>query len=196
MNIALPVLLLVFGGLTFWVLTESSLKWYVKTACISVFCIFTIIFWSSIHSFLGWAAEEDDMPEKVLIHWIIVKEPNDFVKFDGKIYVLLESTEETETYKILKFFGYNTSGIEPRLYGLSYSRELHEQIQKEIMPSLKNGQPVMGKLKKKGGRQEKGKQGQGNSKTGGEKGGGSESQEQEWQFHRLLPSEIHRKPER
>ena len=46
MNIALPVLLLVFGGLTFWVLNESSLKWYFKTACISVFCIFTIVFFS------------------------------------------------------------------------------------------------------------------------------------------------------
>ena len=30
MNIALPVLLLIFGALTFWVLTESSLKWYLN----------------------------------------------------------------------------------------------------------------------------------------------------------------------
>ena len=44
MNIALPVLLLIFGGLTFWLLNESSLKWYFKTVCISVFCIFTVIF--------------------------------------------------------------------------------------------------------------------------------------------------------
>ena len=72
MNIALPILLLVFGGLTFWVLTESSLKWYLKAACISPICLFTIVFWSSIHSFLGWPALEDDIPEKVLIHWVII----------------------------------------------------------------------------------------------------------------------------
>jgi len=89
MNIALPILLLVFGGLSFWVLNESSVKWYIKTACISAFCLFTIIFWSSIHSFLGWAALEDDMPDKVVIHWVIIKEPNKLTRFNGRIYVLL-----------------------------------------------------------------------------------------------------------
>ena len=97
MNIALPILLLVFGGLTFWVLTESSLKWYLKAACISTFCLFTIVFWSSIHSFLGWPALEDDIPEKVLIHWVIIKEPNKFTKSKGRIYVLLESAGESES---------------------------------------------------------------------------------------------------
>lgn len=191
MNIALPILLLVLGGLTFWVLNESSLKWYLKTACISVFCIFTIIFWSSIHSFLGWAANEDDMPEKVLIHWVIIKEPNKFTKFDGKIYILLESAEETETNSLVKFFGYNRDEIEPRLYGLKYSRGLHEQLEKSVMPSLKRGHPVIGKLNKEG----VGKGKRGYAKTDKE-GDGSESQDQEWHFHKLLPSEIHRKPER
>ena len=190
MNIALPILLLVFGALTFWVLTESSLKWYIKTACISVFCIFTIIFWSSIHSFLGWPANEDDMPEKVLIHWVIIKEPNKFTKFAGRIYVLLESSEETEVNPFLKFFGYEKQEkIEPRLHGLSYSRELHEQIEKEIMPRLKNGQPVVGRLIKK----DKQVRGDGTAEEG--EGDGSESQKQQWHFHKLRPSEIHRKPD-
>ena len=193
MNIALPVLLLIFGALTFWVLTESSLKWYLKTACISVFCVFTVIFWSSIHSFLGWAADEEDMPEKILIHWVIVKEPNKFTEFDGKIYILLESAEETESSSVVKFFGYNRGKIEPRLYGLKYTRELHEQLEKSVMPRLKRGQPVMGKLNKEGGGKGKGKKGYG---KGDKKGDGSESQDQEWHFHDLLPSEIHRKPER
>jgi hypothetical protein len=99
MNIALPILLLVFGALSFWVLNESSLKWYFKTACISVFCIFTIIFWSSIHSFLGWPALEGDMPKKVLIHWVIIKEPNKFTKYDGRIYVLLDSGSLADSSK-------------------------------------------------------------------------------------------------
>ena len=106
MNIALPILLLVFGALTFWVLTESLLKWYLKAACISAFCIFTVIFWSSIHSFLGWAAHEGDMPEKMLIHWVIIKEPNKFTKFEGGIYVLLESVEKRDGNRFLEFFQY------------------------------------------------------------------------------------------
>ena len=192
MNIALPILLLVFGGLTLWVLTESSVKWYLKASFISVFCIFTVIFWSSIHSFLGWAANENDMPEKMLIHWVIIKEPNKFTKFDGVIYILSESVEKQEYSFVEDFFGYNKKKIEPRLYGLKYNRNLHEQLEKSVIPSLRKGQPVVGKLKKekamgKDGKKQEGEEG---------KGDGSESQKQEWHFHKLLPSEIHSKPER
>ena len=50
MNIALPILLLVFGGLSFWLLTESKVRWHLKISCIVTFCVFTVIFWSTIHS--------------------------------------------------------------------------------------------------------------------------------------------------
>jgi hypothetical protein len=189
MNIALPLLLLIFGGLTLWLLTESQLKWYFKTVCIATFCIFTTIFWSTIHSYLGWPANENDMPEKVLMHWVIIKEPNKFTEFDGAIYILAESAEK-ETGSLRKAFGYSKDGIEPRLYQLEYNRTLHENLQNNIVPKLKAGQPVYGKLSK-----EKRPPGKGSNKGKG-KGDGSESQEQEWHFHELLPSEIHQKPER
>lgn len=191
MNIALPVLLLVFGGLTFWVLNESLLKWYIKTACISVFCVFTVIFWTSIHTFLGWPASESDMPEKVLIHWVIIKEPNKITKSTGGIYILIESVEESESVFLAKFFGYRKGKNEPRLHGLDYNRELHERLAKGVMPKLRNGQPVLGKFTKKSGGT--GKKGKNDSQK---KGGGSESQKQKWEFHELLPSEIHEKPQR
>ena len=192
MNIALPILLLVFGGLTFWVLNESALKWYLKTACISAFCIFTIIFWSSIHSFLGWPASENDMPDKIVIHWVIIKEPNKFTKFNGRIYILSESSEDTNSNFLTKFFGYSKERVEPRLYGLKYNRELHERLQSGVMPRLMKGQSVVGRFLKK--RPKGNRSGKDNGKS--RKGNGSESQEQDWHFHELLPSEIHRKPER
>ena len=192
MNIALPVLLLIFGGLTFWILTESALKWYFKATCISVFCAFTVVFWSAIHTFLGWPALEDDVPEKVLIHWVIVKEPNKFTKFNGRIYILLETVGEPESNFFARFFGYQKEKVEPRLHGLKYNRDLHEELEKGVMPRLRKGQPVVGKLTK--GKKGESKKSKGKS-LGGE-GDGSESQEQEWHFHELLPSEIHRKPER
>ena len=193
MNIALPILLLVFGGLSFWVLNESKLKWYFKTACISVFCLFTVIFWTSIHTFLGWPALEEDMPEKLLIHWVVIKEPNEHTKSKGRIYVMLETAGEPRAHFLAKFFGYRKAKIEPRLHGLKYSRALHEQLEKGVMPKLKSGQPVFGKLKKGKDKVGVGKNGDAKSKG---KGDGSESQEQDWEFHELLPSEIHRKPER
>jgi hypothetical protein len=191
MNIALPILLLVFGGLTFWVLNESQLKWYFKTVCISVFCVFTVVFWTSIHSFLGWPALEGSMPEKVLVHWVIVKEPNEHTKSKGRIYILLESAKEPDSHFLARFFGYRKEKIEPRLHGLKYNRNLHEQMEKSLIPRLKQGQPVFGKLTKDG---EKGQKGKGGSDKGEGKGDGSESQEQDWEFHELLPSEIHEKP--
>jgi hypothetical protein len=193
MNTALPILLLVFGGLSFWVLNESKLKWYFKSACITAFCIFTIVFWSSIHTFLGWPALEEDMPDGVLIHWVIVKEPNKITKSKGRIYILLESVKNTDDNFLARFFGYKKEKIEPRLYGLKYDRDLHEQLEKGVMPKLRKGQPVLGKLTKQ---KESGREGKGGKGKGEDKGGGSESQEQEWKFHELRPSEIHRKPER
>ena len=189
MNIALPILLLLFGGMSFWVLNESSLKWYFKTACISAFCLFTVIFWTAIHTFLGWPALENDMPERGVIHWVIIKEPNKFTNFDGRIYVLLESPKKTNFNFLTKFFGYSKEKNEPRLHGLEYSRKLHEQLEKTIMPKLRRGQAVAGEFEKKGG--DVGREGKSKIKS---KGDGSESQEQEWHFHELLPSEIQGKP--
>ena len=187
MNVALPILLLIFGGLTFWLLTESKLKWYLKTACIGAFCAFTIIFWTTIHTFLGWPALEDDVPETVLIHWVIVKEPNKYTESKGAIYFLLESAKG-EGGK--SFFGYKSSKPEPRLFGFPYSRELHERIEKQMMGKLRRGQLITGKFKKS-------KKGIANGKGGSEekKGGGSESQEQDWEFHFLRPSDFLKKPE-
>ena len=193
MNIALPILLLVFGGLSFWVLNESKLKWYFKTACISTFCLFTVVFWTSIHTFLGWPALENDMPEKIVIHWVIIKEPNEHTKSDGRIYILLETADKPESNLLAKFFGYRRDKIEPRLHGLEYDRGLHEKLEKSVMPRLKSGQPVAGKFLKKAEGKKGGKIGKGKSEGEGD---GSESQKQKWEFHELRPSEIHRKPQR
>ena len=187
MNIALPILLLVFGGLTFWLLTESTIRWYLKAVCISVFCMFTIIFWLAIHTFLGWPAHENDMPEKVIIHWVIVKEPNKVLKLEGAIYFLIESTgENNKTF--LNFFAYKNKDLEPRLFKLAYTRELHEQVEKQMRDKLRKGQTVMGKFSKiKNGRK-------GKDKGSDKEGGGSESQEQGRQFHSLRPSDFLNKP--
>jgi hypothetical protein len=192
MNIALPILLLVFGGLTFWILTESSIKWYFKTASISIFCVFTVLFWSSIYTFLGWPALEKDVPNKVLLHWVIIKEPNKITESKGRIYLLVESGKYSAPDPLAKFFGYKKEDVEPRLYGVKYNRKLHEHLEKNVIPKLKKGQPVLGRLRKDG-EEGKGKIA-GKNKGKGQKGEGSESQNQDWQFHELRPSDIQGKP--
>ena len=192
MTVTLPILLLIFGGLTFWVLNESKLKWYFKSACITTFCVFTVVFWSSIHTFLGWPALEKEVPDKVLLHWVIIKEPNKLTESKGRIYLLIESGKYSAPDPLAKFFGYKKENVEPRLYGIKYNRELHERLEKQIMPKLKQGQPVLGKLTKKG---ENGKSKiAGKDKGKKQDGEGSESQMQDWQFHELRPSDIQGKP--
>jgi|TARA_B100000085_G_scaffold284430_1_gene317507 hypothetical protein len=193
MNIALPILLLVFGGLSFWILTESTVKWYIKTVCVTVFCIFTIVFWTSMHTFLGWAASPEEIPEKVAVHWAVIKEPNKLSGYEGRIFLLLESSQEKPAkYPFLSLFGYKKESLEPRLYGLPYSRSLHEEIEKNIMPKLKNGQRPKGKFLNKGDKpSQKGVKGKGDS----QKGHGGESPNADWQFHELLPSQIQGKPD-
>ena len=192
MTVTLPILLLIFGGLTFWVLNESKLKWYFKSACITTFCVFTVVFWSSIHTFLGWPALEQDVPDKVLLHWAVIKEPNKLTESKGRIYLLIESGKYSAPDPLAKFFGYKKENVEPRLYGIKYNRELHERLEKQIMPKLKQGQPVLGKLTKKG-ENGKGKIA-GKDKGKNQDGEGSESQMQDWQFHELRPSDIQGKP--
>ncbi len=116
--------------------------------------------------------------------------PNKVREFDGSIYITLETAEEIKANRIAKFFGYGSDRIQPRLFKLKYSRELHEQLEK-IKSKLKTGQPVMGKLTKEG---KKGNPKKGEGKID-KKGDGSESQKQEWKFHELRPSEIHKKPD-
>ena len=120
-----------FGGLTFWVLSESQLKWYFKATLISSFCIFTVMFYSAIHTFLGWGARQVDMPDKVAIHWVIIKEPNKFKNFGGKIYILLTT------------FGDDA----PRLHIYPWSEELEKQLQ-GAGDKQKEGVLVVGKIKK------------------------------------------------
>ena len=78
------------------------------------------------------------------------------------------------------------------MFGIPYSRSLHEQIEKQIRGKLQKGQPVLGSLKEKG---DKGKS-KNNGKNSKQKDGdGSESQHQEWEFHFLLPSDLLIKPQ-
>ena len=189
MNIALPILLLMFGSLSFWLLTESSLKWYIKTACISMFCFFTVLFWTTLNSFLGWPANEEDVPEIVRIHWVIINEPNKHTEDPGAIYFLLESAQEDDRHSISKFFGYREGSNEPRLFGIPYDRELHEHLSKNVISKLKKGQTVVGKLSKKAGKLSRGDDNKEKSE-----GGGSESQAQQWHFHELRPSDFLQKP--
>ena len=153
-----------------------------------MFCLMSVVHWSSLSTFLGHPAHAEDMAERVRIHWVVINEPAKLIHDPGAIYVLVEGPSVDRGW-IKKVFGYKNSHTQPRLFGLPYSRDLHEKLAKEVIPALKSGQPVYGHLSKK--------TDSGNAKEGmktNKKGGGSESQKQEWVFHLLRPSDFLRKP--
>ena len=67
-------------------------------------------------------------------------------------------------------------------------------FEKEIMPSLKSGRPVMGRLTKGKPKRPPSLSFNPNERAGTGEGDGSESQEQEWEFHLLRPSDFLTKP--
>ena len=69
---------------------------------------------------------------------------------------------------------------------------MHERLARNMIPKLKSGQPVVGKLSLRAKKPELSFQ-PGKAKRNS-KGDGSESQEQEWHFHELRPSDILEKP--
>ena len=162
----------------------------------TLFCIFTIGVFSGLGSFLGWAADDSGMPEIVTIVAANIKEPNKSLNQKGAIYLTLDSVKSNYDDKFFKILKYESDKNEPRIFRLPYSRNLHEQLNKEVVPKLRKGQKVTGKLSKgknKGGKEGKpggkGKEGQAGDKSN-QNGGGSESLEQEYQFYNLQPSEI------
>ena len=130
------------------------------------------------------------MPEKVRVHWVVIKEPDKLKELPGGIFFLVEGPNPHKDNFLFNLFGYHPNN-EPRQYKLPYSREMHEKLAAGIIPKLKKGQPVFGKFEKPTGK--KGKKGNGKEKSD-KQGDGSESQEQDWEFHELRPSDFLHKP--
>lgn len=184
-SLTIPVFLLLIGGLVIWILVESKVNWIFKIISTTTICIFSIGLFLSLQTFLGWPSDSN-LPEKVSIRWVIIKEPSPSLNFKGKIYLLLDSVKSKYDNKMLDLLGHKNEVKEPRLYSIPYSRELHKELEKNVIPRLKDGQIVNGKMTKSGKQGVKGKKGDG--KDG--KGGNSESQTQEYMFYNLPPSEI------
>ena len=158
------------------------------------FCVFTVVFYQAVPSFLGWGAPPRDLPKVLAIRSVVIKEPNILAKVEGGIYFLIEQPAIQYNELALKVFAYNVKESEPRLFILPYSRKLHEKLleggERSVVRRTQRGQVVRGSLVKDFGDKSsnKGKGLSGKGKDGDAKGKGSESQEQDWQFYDLQPS--------
>ena len=204
MFIALSISLILVFALAFWILKESSVPFFFKVLAITLAFVFCVLFSPVWESTMGWAAKDKYVPSIVSIRHVVIKEPNEQLQFAGSIYLLLESAPTKYDSLVMNIFAYKTDRSEPRLFRLPYSRDLHEELQKNVMPSNAKGQIVTGKLQQKGkgkgkGKGKDGKPGEGDGKDGQGKdgkgkdgkmgkGGGDDSLEKEFTFYVLPPS--------
>ena len=191
MIISLSILLLLLFTLGFWIVKGTNVPMLLKIISITLFFLFCVIMGISLDSSMGWATTNlKNLPKVVTIRHVIIKEPNLQVGFSGSIYFLLDiPLADRNDVLLVRLLGDKPEKIEPRLFRLPYSRKLHEQLQKEILPRLAKGQTIRGRLtkgnpngKNKGGLGKKGEV------KGKEKGGGSESLNTDYQFYELPPS--------
>lgn len=187
-TIAIPITFIILVALLLWYVIGAKGKWFTKFILILLIPTFSFAIWKSLDSYLGWPTITDT-PKKFLIVWVGIKEPNKKTGDNGAIFILLKSYNVKEgqnsIYSILE---YDHKPNEPRLHKLSYSRKLHEMMEK-VIAMLKKGTPVIGEFNKDGHGKPGFMSGEKKSTAGSDKGSGysGAGREQVFRFYSLPP---------
>jgi hypothetical protein len=204
-TIGIPIAFILLSSVLLWFVIGSKGNWFIKACAIALTLSFSLVLWNSLTSLEGWPAEQQ-LPEKFVLHWAVIREGSKENKEDGQIYLWIKNLKETG--KDFSLISNKDMENDPRVYKIPYSRKTHEQLQKAL-EGIKKGKTFIGENKNgQIGNADKG-QGQGKGKDAGSKGKGkgmpgkdgrsgkggdfSFSQEQDLVFYELPPAIIPRK---
>ena len=170
-TLAIPIAFIVLGAILLWCLIFTKGKWPIKLFLIITVPAFSVAVWNALDSYLGWPAT-DSVPEKSILLWGEVYEPNPQSGDPGKVCVWLIAYDDLAQNN--SPFKYSPEKNEPRAYRLPYSRKLHEQLEqaKKMIKGgktvfMKRERPAAGKGKPGGpGAEGKGKKGANSDKAG------------------------------
>lgn len=154
-SLAIPVVITALISLLLYFIIGGKGHWSLKVLTIGFSTWIGFIVWNSIDSYKGFATEQS-MPDKFLIHWVIVHEENKQTGNPGTIFLWVTPLVKP----VSGILDYESN--EPRTYKVPYDRKLHE-LMEDIIKRLKNGEIVVGTKKGKKGS----KKGQGNGKGNG-----------------------------
>ena len=197
-GIALGFILI--AALILWFVIGSKGHWGSKAAMIFISLYFCLSVGFSVSDFMGWPTKEE-LPEKFLVHWLVIDEPNAKTGDEGNIYIWLkQNPEQKKIYDswddyLLSFYD---GEAEPRSHRVPYTRELHEQAQQAIsmiMGGMSVGGTSSGLQGEGDGDGDGEGEGEGQGKAGGEggqsgEGGGSLSRNGGIMFHELPPTRL------
>jgi hypothetical protein len=132
---------IILSTILLWFVIGSKGNWALKAAVILITLMFSLNIQRSLDNLSGWPTS-DELPEKFLVHWVLVEEPNDTLDEEGGIYLWVNDISEEDEEESWEFFQYNR-GSEPRAYKLPYSIDRHEMILK-MKERLLAGLPIIG----------------------------------------------------
>lgn len=198
--IGIPLTFVILSAIGLWLILFSRGSWIVKMTFIATCLYFSLIMWSSLSDLSGWACNSD-VPQKSLVHWILVQEPSKVDKSDlGAIFIWCTEVDldnnpvKKSVAGVLKPFSARKNKIEPRAYRMPYSEEAHKQAAR-AMQFIMSGKPVVAERGGEGSGQQDGDgAGSADNKKGDGKSHGGMSQQQVYRFYELpapkLPPKI------
>ena len=134
------LIFIVLSSILLWGVIGSKGHWGLKMVAIFATLMFSLNIMRSLDNLKGWPTAEE-LPERFLIHWVVVKEPDKIEKEDGGIYLWVRDIDP-DNDSSLKFFQKDES-LEPRAYRLEYSIEMHE-VAIKMKEKLLEGSPILG----------------------------------------------------
>jgi hypothetical protein len=138
MEVVLIFVILV--SILLWGVIGSKGHWGLKMMAIFATLMFSLNMARSLDDLRGWPTEQE-LPEKFLIHWVMVKEPDKSTEDDGGVYIWVQTLSSDEN-STLKFFQTDET-LEPRAYRMEYSVEMHE-LALNMKARLLEGRPILG----------------------------------------------------
>jgi hypothetical protein len=123
-TLAIPVGFILLAALLCWWIIGTKGAWWKKLMAIVLVPAFGLAIWSSLSSYSGWPTSRA-LPEKALVLWAEIREPDEKSGDPGEILLLLRPLVEKEE-EGFTFFDYATPQGKPRLYKLPYSRNMHQ----------------------------------------------------------------------
>tara|TARA_Y100000034_G_scaffold126383_1_gene177520 strand:+ start:2885 stop:3490 length:606 start_codon:yes stop_codon:yes gene_type:complete len=142
-NMEVTFIYIILSIVLLWFVIGAKGKWTIKMIAIFATLMFSLNIERSLENLYGWPSGQD-LPDRFLVHWILVKEPNDSLNDDGGVYLWVNDISETETEEesTWEFFKDNDDS-KPRVYHLPYSIERHEMGIK-MKERLLAGFPIIG----------------------------------------------------
>lgn len=189
-SIGIPVSFVLLSAIGLWILIYGKGYWWIKSIFIFLTITFSITLWASLSELSGWPTDVS-APEKVIVHWVLVKEPSKLNSNDkGFVYLWateIDSENKAKKTKINKWtspFVAKKHSIEPRIYRLPYSENLHKKAV-QAMKMIRAGKNVVAEGMKLGSEEKELSFGKKEGKNKGKGKQGSLSQEQDFMFYEL-----------